>query len=234
MWQNLLLVQVKHFPPFRRARGCGRLDAFHSVLANHGARLLEGEAHLQALTEHLGWQGPKWEKEESEGDLARIERARGSLGCWGDRQAIPQNTNTFHHCTSQVAAMEGNSTYRFPRSRKVELDDNWLYFGGGLFVFSQACYYMARTRGAQYNPRDIDKQVFTYAKWRFPAWWSLLGSFLCVGFYYAGSRFTLHEQTGALLEPYCTRFPQLVPLVERLKPPDPSEPKKEEVPLEFR
>ena len=45
----------------------GRLDAFHSVLANHGARLLEGEAHLQALTEHLGWQGPKWEKEESEG-----------------------------------------------------------------------------------------------------------------------------------------------------------------------
>jgi len=37
-----------------------------------------------------------------------------------------------------VAAMEGNSTYRFPRSRKVELDDNWLYFGGGLFVFSQA------------------------------------------------------------------------------------------------
>ncbi|CAK9094419.1 Uncharacterized protein SCF082_LOCUS44382, partial [Durusdinium trenchii] len=38
----------------------GRLDALHSVLANHGARLLEGEAHLQALMEHLGWQAPQW------------------------------------------------------------------------------------------------------------------------------------------------------------------------------
>lgn len=27
--------------------------------------------------------------------------------------------------------------YRFPRSREEKLDDNWLYFGGGLFGFSQ-------------------------------------------------------------------------------------------------
>ena len=30
----------------------------------------------------------------------------------------------------------------------------------------EACYHMARTRGAQYNPRDIDKQVFTYVPWQ--------------------------------------------------------------------
>lgn len=48
-----------------RSQISGRLDALHSVLANHGARLLEGEAHLQALTEHLGWQAP--ESSESEG-----------------------------------------------------------------------------------------------------------------------------------------------------------------------
>ncbi|CAJ1342487.1 unnamed protein product [Effrenium voratum] len=34
----------------------GRLDALNSVLANHGARLLEGEANLQAVMEHAGWQ----------------------------------------------------------------------------------------------------------------------------------------------------------------------------------
>ena len=27
--------------------------------------------------------------------------------------------------------------YRFPRTRKMTLDENWLYFGGGLFAFSQ-------------------------------------------------------------------------------------------------
>lgn len=43
-----------------------------------------------------------------------------------------------------------------------------------------------------------------------------------------GSKSFSSRFSGALLEPYCTRFPQLVPLVERLKPPDPSEPKKEE------
>ena len=33
-------------------------------------------------------------------------------------------------------------------------------------TLGEACYYMARTRGAQYNPRDIDKQVFTYVPWQ--------------------------------------------------------------------
>ncbi|CAK9022268.1 unnamed protein product, partial [Durusdinium trenchii] len=38
----------------------GRLDALHSVLANHGARLLEAHSRAQALMEHLGWQAPQW------------------------------------------------------------------------------------------------------------------------------------------------------------------------------
>lgn len=39
----------------------------------------------------------------------------------------------------------------------------------GIFLratWVEACYHMARTRGAQYNPRDIDKQVFTYVPWQ--------------------------------------------------------------------
>lgn len=139
----------------------------------------------------------------------------------------------------RLGTMEESSAaakaYRFPRTRKMKLDENWLYFGGGLFTFSQACWYMARTRGAQYNPNNIDRQVFLYVKWRFPAYWSLLGSLLCVGMYYVGSPFTLNEKTGALLAPYCERFPQLLPVVEKWRPKkEPSEAKKEEVPVEFR
>ena len=43
-----------------------------------------------------------------------------------------------------------------------------------------------------------------------------------------GSKSLSSRFSGALLEPYCTRFPQLVPLVERLKPPEPSELKQQE------
>ena len=35
--------------------------------------------------------------------------------------------------------------------------------------------------------------------------------------------------TGALLAPYCERFPQLLPVVEKLRPPEQAEAKKEEV-----
>ena len=36
--------------------------------------------------------------------------------------------------------LEGDRSkaYRFPRTRKTKLDENWLYFGGGLFALSQA------------------------------------------------------------------------------------------------
>jgi hypothetical protein len=41
----------------------------------------------------------------------------------------------------RLGAMEESSAaakaYRFPRTRKMKLDENWLYFGGGLFTFSQ-------------------------------------------------------------------------------------------------
>ena len=34
-------------------------------------------------------------------------------------------------------AAKADKAYRFPRTRKLTLDENWLYFGGGLFAFSQ-------------------------------------------------------------------------------------------------
>lgn len=126
----------------------GRLDALHSVLANHGARLLEGEAHLQALMEHLGWQAPQWPE-------------------------TPKVLSERHSPTSE-------------------------------------------------------------ARWRIPGTLAFWGALASVGCYYMGTPFTLKEQAGELLLPFCERFPQLVPLAETLKPPKVEQKEEVEVPVEFR
>ncbi|CAK9022413.1 unnamed protein product [Durusdinium trenchii] len=171
----------------------GRLDALHSVLANHGARLLEAHSRAQALMEHLGWQAPQWPetpKVLSESALAprmapkpseREPPWSGAVGCEGDEMARSQD----------LIGRKGR----------------------------RACSLVARRRGAQYSHTDLDRQVLLYARWRIPGTLAFWGALASVGCYYMGTPFTLKEQAGELLLPFCERFPQLVPLAETLKPP---------------
>eukprot|EP00913_Durusdinium_trenchii_P006798 g6390.t1 len=72
------------------------------------------------------------------------------------------------------------------------------------------------------------------ARWRIPGTLAFWGALASVGCYYMGTPFTLKEQAGELLLPFCERFPQLVPLAETLKPPKVEQKEEVEVPVEFR